>query len=60
MSKLFFLFLSFLTMTGCHTENNQGPSSLSTSQNNNDPYAAVREYEQNHGLYDWRTAPPVT
>ena len=40
-------------LTGCSSD------PLNTADEH-EQYAAVRHYEQQHGLYDWRTAPQVT
>lgn len=58
--KPILLAFSLLLLAGCQTHTFQGTQLQALSQNSNDPYAAVRQYEQNHGLYDWRNSPPVT
>lgn len=58
--KIVFLLGSLLAIAGCQTGANQNEYLQTANQSNSDPYAAVREYEQTHGLFDWRTAPPVT
>lgn len=66
MKKNFFALLLvtvyfLISITGCSSQTVTTPTPPQLSQANDEKkFAAIREYEQENGLFNWTTAPRVT